>query len=52
VGLVQKLVWRVTLVAELRPGVMTLSTDDVWDIIAFLRDETKKRAAAGELTAQ
>jgi mono/diheme cytochrome c family protein len=41
-----------------RPGTqmgafgMTLSADDVWDIIAFLRDETKKRAAAGELTPQ
>lgn len=46
-----------TIVAG-RPGTqmgafgMTLSADDVWDIIAFLRDETKKRAAAGELTSQ
>jgi mono/diheme cytochrome c family protein len=46
-----------TIVAG-RPGTqmgafgMTLSADDVWDIIAFLRDETKKRAAAGELSAQ
>jgi mono/diheme cytochrome c family protein len=46
-----------TIVAG-RPGTQmgsfaqTLSADDVWDIIAFLRDETKKRAAAGELTPQ
>jgi mono/diheme cytochrome c family protein len=46
-----------TIVAG-RPGTqmgafgMTLSADDVWDIIAFLRDETKKRAATGELTPQ
>jgi hypothetical protein len=37
-----------TIVAG-RPGTqmgafgMTLSADDVWDIIAFLRDETKAR---------
>jgi cytochrome c oxidase cbb3-type subunit III len=41
-----------------RPGTQmgsfanTLSADDVWDIIAFLRAETKKREAAGELTPQ
>jgi len=41
-----------------RPGTQmgafanALSADDVWDIIAFLRDETKKRAAAGELSSQ
>jgi mono/diheme cytochrome c family protein len=41
-----------------RPGTQmgafanTLSADDVWDIIAFLRDETKRRAAAGELSVQ
>lgn len=46
-----------TIVAG-RPGTqmgafaMTLSADDIWDIIAFLRDETKKRSAAGELSAQ
>ncbi len=39
-----------------RPGTqmgafgLTLSQDDVWDIIAYLRDETKKRQAAGELS--
>jgi mono/diheme cytochrome c family protein len=46
-----------TIVAG-RPGTQmgafarTLSADDIWDIIAFLRDETKKRAAAGEFSAQ
>ncbi len=38
-----------------RPGTQmgsfanTLSADDIWDIIAYLRDETRKRKAAGEL---
>jgi len=37
-----------------RPGTQmgsfatTLSADDIWDIIAYLRDETKKRQEAGE----
>jgi mono/diheme cytochrome c family protein len=41
-----------------RPGTQmgsfaqTLSADDVWDIIAFLRAETKRRQAAGELSPQ
>lgn len=38
-----------------RPGTQmgafgtTLSADDIWDIIAYLRDETRRRKAAGEL---
>jgi mono/diheme cytochrome c family protein len=37
-----------------RPGTQmgafggTLSADDIWDIIAFIRDETRKRQEAGE----
>jgi hypothetical protein len=26
----------------------TLSADDIWDIIAYIRDETKKRQEAGD----
>ena len=37
-----------------RPGTQmgafggTLSADDIWDIIAYIRDETKKRQEAGD----
>jgi mono/diheme cytochrome c family protein len=26
----------------------TLSTDEIWDIIAYLRDETRRRIEAGD----
>src|SRR5690242_5110405 len=42
-------------IAAGRPGTQmgafggTLSADDIWDIIAYLRDETRKRREAGEV---
>jgi mono/diheme cytochrome c family protein len=41
-------------IATGRPGTQmgafggTLSADDIWDIIAYIRDETKKRQEAGD----